>query len=72
MEQVKQKKNRVDDSLVINTKEAARILGCGLTQVRTLAKRGKFSVFKPNRELRYYREEVVKFFESTRVRANHI
>lgn len=68
----KQKRKRVDDSLVISTKEAARILGCGLTQVRTLAKRGKFSAFKPNRELRYYREEVVKYFESTRVRVNHV
>ena len=64
----KNKKNRVDNSLVISTKEAARLLGCGLTQVRTLAKLGKFRVFKPNKEYRYFRKEVEAFLLSTQVR----
>ncbi|MBQ4493731.1 MAG: helix-turn-helix domain-containing protein [Elusimicrobiaceae bacterium] len=68
MEQAKKRK-RVDDSLVISTKEAARLLGCGLTQVRTLAKLGKFRAFKPNRELRYFRKEVEAYLLKTQVRA---
>jgi excisionase family DNA binding protein len=63
----KGKYSTVDDSVVITTREAARLLGVSTTQVRTLAKLGKFSCFQPGKRLFFYRTEVQRYFESTKV-----
>lgn len=66
----KGKRSTVDNSIVISTREAARLLGVSATQVRVLAKLGKFSCFQPGKRLFFYRAEVQNYFESTRVRFN--
>lgn len=61
-------KREVDNSVMVSTKEAAKILGCGTTQVRTLAKLGEFRAFKLRKNLTFFRKEVENYLLSKQVR----